>query len=623
MENEKSPILEIKDLRVTYETDIEVVEAVNGISFQIEKGKTLGLVGETGAGKTTTALSILRLLPETTGRIKGGEICFEGEDLLHVDEEQMRVVRGNRISMVFQDPMSSLNPVYTVGDQIGEAIRLHRPELSNDAVEQRIDEILQLVGIMPSRKHEYPHQFSGGMKQRVVIAMALCCEPELLIADEPTTALDVTIQAQVLAMIAELRSRLGTSMLMITHDLGIVARTCDDVCVMYAGKIVEAGTVEDIFLAPSHHPYTEGLFGSIPNLTTKARRLKPILGLMPDPTNLPKGCEFAPRCEKCMEICRTEKPKICGEGSHKLYCHLFDPDRQKTGVGGNTNVEMSRNVDDKGNAPLLETIDLKKYFKVGGGTLHAVDSINIKLYQGETLGVVGESGCGKSTLGRTILKLIEPTAGHIIYDGKDITSLNIRKMRPLRREMQIIFQDPYSSIDPRKSVIETISEYMFIHKSYPTRREIMNRAVELMDMVGLARRYADAYPHELDGGRRQRIGIARALSLQPRFIVCDEPVSALDMSIQAQILNLLMDLQDELNLSYMFVTHDLSVVKHISDQIMVMYLGICIEFASSDELFQKPLHPYTKALLAAIPEPDLESRKKGFQLIRGEVSQPD
>ena len=279
-------------------------------------------------------------------------------------------------------------------------------------------------------------------------------------------------------------------------------------------------------------------------------------------------------------------------------------------------------MDDKGNAPLLETIDLKKYFKVGGGTLHAVDSINIKLYQGETLGVVGESGCGKSTLGRTILKLIEPTAGHIIFDGKDITSLNIRKMRPLRREMQIIFQDPYSSIDPRKSVIETISEYMFIHKSYPTRREIMNRAVELMDMVGLARRYADAYPHELDGGRRQRIGIARALSLQPRFIVCDEPVSALDMSIQAQILNLLMDLQDELNLSYMFVTHDLSVVKHISDQIMVMYLGTCIEFASSDELFQKPLHPYTKALLAAIPEPDLESRKKGFQLIRGEVSSP-
>ena len=279
-------------------------------------------------------------------------------------------------------------------------------------------------------------------------------------------------------------------------------------------------------------------------------------------------------------------------------------------------------MDDKGNAPLLETIDLKKYFKVGGGTLHAVDSINIKLYQGETLGVVGESGCGKSTLGRTILKLIEPTAGHIIFDGKDITSLNIRKMRPLRREMQIIFQDPYSSIDPRKSVIETISEYMFIHKSYPTRREIMNRAVELMDMVGLARRYADAYPHELDGGRRQRIGIARALSLQPRFIVCDEPVSALDVSIQAQILNLMMDLQDELGLTYVFITHDLSVVKHISDKIAVMYLGQCVERVPSKELFQNPLHPYTKALLTAIPIPDLSTRGRKRQILTGEVRSP-
>lgn len=274
------------------------------------------------------------------------------------------------------------------------------------------------------------------------------------------------------------------------------------------------------------------------------------------------------------------------------------------------------------NAPLLETRDLKKYFKVGGGTLHAVDSVNIRLYQGETLGVVGESGCGKSTLGRTILKLIEPTSGQILYDGRDITRLGTRAMRPLRREMQIIFQDPYSSIDPRKSVIETIAEYMLIHKAYPSRREIMDRAVELMDLVGLARRYADSYPHELDGGRRQRIGIARALSLQPRFVVCDEPVSALDMSIQAQILNLLMDLQDELELSYMFVTHDLSVVKHISNNIMVMYLGTCVEFASSEELFASPLHPYTRALLAAIPEPDLDSREKGFQLIRGEVSSP-
>lgn len=279
-------------------------------------------------------------------------------------------------------------------------------------------------------------------------------------------------------------------------------------------------------------------------------------------------------------------------------------------------------MDNNKNTPLLETRELKKYFEVSGGTLHAVDSINIKLYQGETLGVVGESGCGKSTLGRTILKLIEPTSGQILYNGQDITKLRVRAMRPLRKEMQIIFQDPYSSIDPRKSVIEAISEYMFIHKTYPNRRETLERAKELMDLVGLARRYADSYPHELDGGRRQRIGIARALSLNPKFVVCDEPVSALDMSIQAQILNLLMDLQDELNLSYMFVTHDLSVVKHISDNIMVMYLGTCVEFASSEELFVSPLHPYTQALLAAIPEPDIDSREKGFQLIRGEVSSP-
>lgn len=320
---DKNLILDISDLKVIYKTDAEVVEAVNGISLQIEKGKSLGLVGETGAGKTTTALSILRLLPEATGKIIDGKITFDKKGLLTLGEEEMRKVRGDKISMVFQDPMSSLNPVYTVGQQIGEAIKLHNEHLSEREIEDRVDEMLKLVGIMPSRKAEYPHQFSGGMKQRVVIAMALCCEPDLLIADEPTTALDVTIQAQVLAMIKDLRERLGTSMLMITHDLGIVAKTCDNVCVMYAGKIVESGTVEDIFKDGRHHPYTIGLFESIPNLDSKAARLKPIQGLMPDPTDLPKGCEFSPRCEKCMEICKVEKPSVYTEGTHKFYCHLF------------------------------------------------------------------------------------------------------------------------------------------------------------------------------------------------------------------------------------------------------------------------------------------------------------
>ena len=328
---EGAPILDIRNLRVVYQTDLETVEAVNGIDLTIERGKTFGLVGETGAGKTTTALSVLRLLPANTGRILSGEILFNGKNVLELDETLMQAIRGNLVSMVFQDPMSALNPVYTVGEQIAEAIRLHNPDLTKEQVEDRVDEMLKLVGIMPSRKTEYPHQFSGGMKQRVVIAMALCCEPELLIADEPTTALDVTIQAQVLAMIRELRDRLGTSMLMITHDLGIVAQTCDAVGVMYAGEIVESGTAEDIFLAEKHHPYTVGLFDSIPSLSSRTSRLKPIPGLMPDPTDLPKGCVFAERCASCMEICRQEHPGVYTEGTHKICCHLFAAPSEKEG----------------------------------------------------------------------------------------------------------------------------------------------------------------------------------------------------------------------------------------------------------------------------------------------------
>jgi len=316
-------ILDIKNLKVIYKTDMEVVEAVNNIDLKIGRGKTLGLVGETGAGKTTTALSILRLLPAVTGKVLEGEILFNGENLLDYDEHFMHAIRGNRISMVFQDPMTSLNPVLTVGDQIAEAISLHNDKLSKEEIDQKVEETLSMVGILPKRKVDYPHQFSGGMKQRVIIAMALCCEPELLIADEPTTALDVTIQAQVLAMMRELRERLGMAMLMITHDLGIVAQTCDDVAVMYAGEIVEAGTAEDIFLGEDHHPYTVGLFNSIPNLDSRASRLKPIPGLVPDPTNLPKGCVFSPRCEHCTELCRQQRPETITRGTHSLRCHLF------------------------------------------------------------------------------------------------------------------------------------------------------------------------------------------------------------------------------------------------------------------------------------------------------------
>lgn len=326
--NNNVPILEIKNLKVAYKTDLATVEAVNNINLTIEKGKTLGLVGETGAGKTTTSLSILRLLPTATGRILDGRIEFEGINLLGIPEHEMQGYRGNRISMVFQDPMTSLNPVLTVGEQISEAIRLHNAHISKEDAEKRVDEVLQMVGILPQRKHDYPHQFSGGMKQRVVIAMALCCEPDLLIADEPTTALDVTIQAQVLAMMRELRERLGMSMLMITHDLGIVAQTCDDVAIMYAGEILESGTVEDVFTGEHHHPYTEGLFNSIPNLDSREARLKPINGLVPDPTNLPKGCVFSPRCEHCMDICKEKHPETIKVGTHSLRCHLFAAEQE-------------------------------------------------------------------------------------------------------------------------------------------------------------------------------------------------------------------------------------------------------------------------------------------------------
>ena len=531
MENEKSPILEIKDLRVTYETDIEVVEAVNGISFQIEKGKTLGLVGETGAGKTTTALSILRLLPETTGRIKGGEICFEGEDLLHVDEEQMRGVRGNRISMVFQDPMSSLNPVYTVGDQIGEAIRLHRPELSNDAVEQRIDEILQLVGIMPSRKHEYPHQFSGGMKQRVVIAMALCCEPELLIADEPTTALDVTIQASILKLLKELQETLGITVLFIANNMSLVSAFCDRIGILHEGRIIEEGETERIIHAPEQ-AYTRML--------VEAARL-----------------HSAPAAEA------------------------------ETGE------------------ELLRVEHLKKYFDVKKKnkklSLKAVDDVSFTLNKGEVLGIVGESGCGKSTLVNTILNLYDPTAGKVYFDGKDVFSDERKNRNAFKKNVQIVFQDPYWSLNPRWLVKEIVAEPLDAYEKLRG-QERLARVGQLLEMVGLSRDDAYKYPHEFSGGERQRIAIARSLASNPKLVVLDEPTSSIDVFSQAQILELLRELKEKFQLTNILISHDLGVVSQMANKIAVMYLGKIAEFGPAAEVFRNPQHPYTKALFNAIPK---------------------
>ncbi len=679
---EEKEILKIENLSIQYKTDLETVYAVNDISFSLKQGETMGLVGETGAGKTTTALGILGLLPERTARITSGEILFDGDNVCDLTDKQMERVRGEKVSMIFQDPMTALNPVLSVGDQIGEALYLHNEkELSKKEINQRVEETLELVGIPKERKNEYPHQFSGGMRQRVVIAIALVCNPLLLIADEPTTALDVTIQAQILSMICDLQRRYGTSVIMITHDLGVVAETCDKVGIMYAGEIVEYGSLEDIFSEENHHPYTVGLFGSIPSLTGEEHRLHPIEGLMPDPTALPEGCKFAPRCEHCMEICKTKQPPVWEKDGHQIRCHLFSQDEiaveepkqlkerlqeaemqeagpkkaepeeikpekaepegikpekteaketkpGKAGQEGTVHVrassvqEQAQQAVATRNEVLFDVRNLKKYFRTGAGQLHAVDDVSFTIQKGMTLGVVGESGCGKSTLGRTLICLEKATEGEIFFGGQDLTKLKKKELNRVRPKMQMIFQDPYGSLNGRMTLRQLIAEPLIVNKVCGSRSEMDDMIDEMMETVGLARRLDMSYPHELDGGRRQRIGIARALILDPEFVVCDEPVSALDVSIQAQILNLLMDLQEQMGLTYIFITHDLSVVRHISDQIMVMYLGKCVETAPAKEIFLHPAHPYTRALLAAIPIPSVESKHKHRELLQGEVTSP-
>jgi peptide/nickel transport system ATP-binding protein len=543
------PILQVKELSVSFQSRGEEVQAVRGVSFEIHKGETLGIVGESGSGKSVTARSIMRLLPSPPSFIKEGEIVFLGENLVHKTEKEMEHIRGRDIGMIFQDPMTSLNPTMTIGTQIAESLIKHQ-HLSKKEAETQAMDMLKLVGIRNSeaRYHQYPHEFSGGMRQRVMIAMALACRPALLIADEPTTALDVTIQAQILNLMKTMQQRFGTSILLITHDLGVVAGMCDRVVVMKDGEIVETGTTEEIFANP-RHPYTLKLLHALPRLDEK-KKAKP-----------------AP-----------------------LVLTRSDNDR-----------------------PFIEVRSLKKYFDLGkGNILKAVNGVSFHINRGETLGVVGESGCGKSTTGRTILRLHEPTGGEVLYDGMSINRLSAKEMKIMRRYMQMIFQDPYASLNPRLRVLDIIGEALDVQKLAGSKLERQKRVEELLDMVGLDPSFAMRYPHEFSGGQRQRIGIARALAVNPQFIVCDEPLSALDVSIQAQVVKLLEELQHRLGLTYLFIAHDLSMVKHISDRVAVMYMGKIVELAESEELYANPLHDYTKTLLAAIPVPDprIESKKK-------------
>jgi len=622
----EGPILDVRDLKTYFRTSEGVARAVDGVSFQVRAGESFALVGESGCGKSVTALSIIQLVQKPAGYTAGGDITYKGKDILHIPETEKRRLRGNEISMIFQEPMTSLNPVFTVGQQVTEVIRRHQGLNRKEAQDEAL-RTLELVK-MPEpglRLREYPHQLSGGMKQRVMIAMALACRPGLLIADEPTTALDVTIQEQILSLMRELRKGIGTAVLLITHDLGVVAENADRVGVMYAGRIVEEGSLEDILRSPSH-PYTVKLLDSLPSARKRNEALQTIEGRVPPATDFPSGCRFEPRCHKAMKICREIDPRLVPVGKgHRAACVLYDEERIGRRISPDeVRVQAppkARQTDIEDATALVSVRGLRLWFPIKRGLLkktvghvRAVDGVDMHIPTGRTSALVGESGCGKTTLGKAILQLLHPTAGTVDFNGTELTELSRSTLKPYRRRLQIIFQDPFSSLDPRMMVGETLMEGMAAHRMGKSRSERMAKAENLMDRVGLDPQMVHRYPHEFSGGQRQRIAIARCLAVDPEFIVCDEATSALDVSVQAQIINLLKKLQAELRLTYLFITHDLSVVEYLADEVCVMYLGRIVERGSSEEIFSKPMHPYTRALLSAVPQIDPATGMKKIRL---------
>lgn len=628
-------LLEVQQLTTRFDTMDGTVRAVNGISYSLDVGESLAIVGESGSGKSVSVLSILGLIPSPPGRIEGGKVLFNGRNLLSLSKPEIRKIRGQDIAMVFQDPMTSLNPVHTIGLQLTEGLKIHQG-LDQYAANEKAIEMLNLVGIPDpiQRLKNYPHQFSGGQRQRIGIAMALMCNPSLLIADEPTTALDVTIQAQITELVADLQRRLGMAIIWITHDLGVVASLVDRVAVMYAGYIIEHAPVHNLYSETSH-PYTLGLLESIPSIEGTEKRLIPIQGTPPDLLAESIGCPFAPRCRYAVEQCWKENPVLEQVApNHLVACWQWEEvRRQSNHVEKLQESEGQPAVLDSDEASssdwLVNVTDLKKHFPIyegiirrQTGAVRAVDGVSFHIKRGETLGLVGESGSGKSTIGQTILRLLEPTSGQVTFNGKELTSLSDEELRLSRRNMQIIFQDPYASLNPRESVGNIIIEGLNIHK-LGTDFERAKRVEELMIKVGLDPAYASRYPHEFSGGQRQRVGIARALATNPTFIVADEPISALDVSIQAQVVNLLDDLKKELGLTYLFIAHDLSMVRYISDRVAVMYLGRIVELGNRDDIFERPLHPYTQALQSAIPIPNPEKEAERERVVlEGDVPSP-
>jgi peptide/nickel transport system ATP-binding protein len=589
-------MLEVKNLTTEFETESGTVRAIENVSFKLERGKTLGIVGESGSGKSVTSLSIMRLIPMPPGKITSGEILFtpsngETQDLLKLSHEEIYNFRGNRISMIFQEPMTSLNPVFTCGFQVAETIMLHQNVTKAEAKQRTLELFAEVKLPRPEGIfNSYPHQISGGQKQRVMIAMAMSCKPDLLIADEPTTALDVTVQLTILELMRELQQKNNMGMMFITHDLGVIAEIADEVIVMYKGKIVEQGTVLEIFGNPQH-PYTKGLLACRPRLDRKFKTLPTVSDFMDekaDGTIIEKNISVS---EKIQEVI------VSDEETAK---------RNKT-------LQSREN--------LLTVKNLKVYFPITKGVfstvaghVKAVDDVSFEVKPGETLGLVGESGCGKTTIGRALLRLVNPTDGQVLFDGKDVSKYSASKLKDLRKDLQIIFQDPYASLNPRIAVGNAIMEGLQIHNIMANDKERKEYVLDLMNKVGLLKRHFDNYPHEFSGGQRQRVCIARALALKPKFIVCDESVSALDVSVQAQVLNLLTSLREEFNLTYIFISHDLSVVKFLSDRIAVMNAGKIEEIGYANDIYENPTREYTQKLIEAIPHGTLEGIKQRLSL---------
>lgn len=616
MVSDLQPLLEVQDMKTVFKTRSGLLEAVDGVSFSISRGETVAIVGESGSGKSVSALSILRLL-DNNGSVTSGKILFNDLNLKDIGPDEIRKIRGNEIAMIFQDPMTCLDPVYTIGDQIMETIKIHE-DLSKREYRVRALELLRLVGLPDpeTRIDAFPHQLSGGQRQRVMIAIALACRPKLIIADEPTTALDVTVQAQIMQLLKDLQAQFGTAIILVTHDLGVVAEMADRVVVVYAGQVVEQSNVRELFEQPQH-PYTAALMRSIPRIETdKNQRLQTIRGNVPNLKELPTGCRFHPRCLLATDKCRNEEPPLFEVGAGRLSkCWTTDPTLPvkreiMTAFDEEQLDNFERNIHLDESQPLLDVKDIKKYFPITKGILsrnighvRAVDGVSINIHKGETLGLVGESGCGKSTVGRLITGLIKSTAGEVIFEGTNLAHANRSKMKQIRKKIQFVFQDPYSSLNPRMTILDIIGEPLEVHQiAKGTRKQ--ERVAELLEIVGLSRNDLHKFPHQFSGGQRQRIGIARALATEPELLICDEAVSALDVSVQAQILNLLKDLQIKMGLSYLFISHDLNVVKYVSDRIAVMYLGEIVEVTDSETLFENPLHPYAKALISAVPIPD-------------------